>query len=520
MFNNLTNKFQGIFRNLTGRGILTESNIKESMEEIRTALLDADVNYDVASKFVQECATECLGAEVLRNVKPGQQVVKIVYDKLTALLGENSEPLQIAKGDPAVIMLCGLHGSGKTTTTAKLAKHLRDRYHKKVLLVACDVYRPAAIDQIESLGADLGFKVFSDRELKDVAQLAVNGVNFAHDSGMDVVILDTAGRLQIDEELVQELVEVKRRTNPNEILLVGDAALGQEAVSVAEHFDKALGVTGIILTKLDGDARGGAALSMHSVTGKPIKFLTVGERPMDLEVFHPDRMASRILGMGDVLSLYEKAAEQIDVEEAKKLEERLLQNKFGFDDFLDQINKMRKMGGFMSLLKFLPGMDNLPPEMQGMADKDIKQIESMINSMTKEERRNPEIINQSRRMRIAKGSAHTVQELNQFIKQFNQMKQLTAKLNSSGLMKNAGGLGGLLNGLGGLFGGGGGNAEDMSRLMGEVMGGGMPRQAPTQMGGMGMGGFRGPSQQQINQQKKRLEKKKQAKKTKQKNRRK
>ena len=519
MFNNLTNKFQGIFRNLTGRGILTESNIKESMEEIRTALLDADVNYDVAAKFVQECATECLGTEVLRNVKPGQQVVKIVYDRLTALLGENSEPLQIAQGDPAVIMLCGLHGSGKTTTTAKLAKHLRDRYHKKVLLVACDVYRPAAIDQIESLGADLGFKVFSDRELKDVAQLAVNGVNFAHESGMDVVILDTAGRLQIDEDLVQELVEVKRRTSPNEILLVGDAALGQEAVSVAEHFDKALGITGIILTKLDGDARGGAALSMHSVTGKPIKFLTVGERPMDLEVFHPDRMAGRILGMGDVLSLYEKAAEQIDAEEAKKLEERLLQNKFGFDDFLDQINKMRKMGGFMTLLKMLPGMGDLPPEMQGMADKDIKQIESMINSMTKEERRNPEIINQSRRMRIAKGSAHTIQELNQFIKQFNQMKQLTAKLNASGLMKSAGGLSGLLNGLGGLFGGGGGGA-DMSQLMGDMMGGGMQHQAPPPQMRGGMGGFRGPSQQQINQQKKRLEQKKQAKKSKQKNRRK
>ena len=519
MFNNLTNKFQGIFRNLTGRGILTESNIKESMEEIRTALLDADVNYDVASRFVQECATECLGTEVLKNVKPGQQVVKVVYDKLTALLGENSEPLQIAQGDPAVIMLCGLHGSGKTTTTAKLAKHLRDRYHKKVMLIACDVYRPAAIDQIEALGADLGFKVFSDRELKNVPQLAVNGINFAHESGMDVVILDTAGRLQIDEELVQELVEVKRRTNPNEILLVGDAALGQEAVSVAEHFDKALGITGIILTKLDGDARGGAALSMHSVTGKPIKFLTVGERPMDLEVFHPDRMASRILGMGDVLSLYEKAAEQIDAEEAKKLEERLLQNKFGFDDFLDQINKMRKMGGFMSLLKLLPGMGDLPPEMQGMADKDIKQIEAMINSMTKQERRNPEIINQSRRIRIAKGSAHTVQELNQFIKQFNQMKQLTAKLNESGLMKSAGGLSGLLNGLGGLFGGGGG--AEMNQLMGEMMGGGMPRQAPPQMGGMGgMGGFRGPSQQQLKQQKKRLEQKKQAKKSKQKNRRK
>ncbi len=510
MFNNLTSKFQGIFRGLTGRGILSEANIKDAMAEIRAALLDADVNYDVAEKFVADCSAQCLGTEVLRNVKPGQQVVKVVYDRLVALLGENAAPLEIAKGDPAVIMLCGLHGSGKTTTAAKLAKFLRDRYHKKVLLAACDVYRPAAIDQLETLGAELGFRVYSDRELKDVPRLAGNAVSFAHDEGMDVVILDTAGRLQIDEELVQELVQVKKRTSPNEILLVGDAALGQQAVSVARHFDEALDISGIILTKMDGDARGGAALSMHQVTRKPIKFLTVGERPVDLEMFHPDRMASRILGMGDILSLYEKAAEQINEEEAKKLEKRILENSFGFDDFLDQIQRMKKMGGLMSLMKLLPGMGELPPEMQGMADKDIKKVEAMINSMTAEERRNPDLLNQSRRMRIARGCAHSLQELNQFLKQFQQMKQITSKLNT---MKGGGG--GLLGGLGNLLCGGGPGASDLADLMG-----GMQQRMPS-FGGMGggYGGYgRGMTAQQSLQQKKRLEHKKQAKKSRQKNR--
>ena len=516
MFNNLTNRFQGVFRKLTGRGILTEANIKEAMEQIRTALLDADVNYDVASKFVADCTQACIGETVLKHVNPGQQTVKIVYDKLVSLLGENAAPLNIKEGDPAVIMLCGLHGSGKTTTSAKLAKFMRDKFHKKVMLAACDVYRPAAIDQIEILGSELGFKVYSDRELKNVAQLAVNAINAAHDEGMDVVILDTAGRLQIDEELVQELKEVKRRTNPNEVLLVGDAALGQEAVSVAEHFDKALNITGIILTKMDGDARGGAALSMHQVTGKPIKFLTVGERPMDLEMFHPDRMASRILGMGDILSLYEKAVEQFDEEEAKKLEERFQKNNFGFDDFLQQMHRMRQMGGFMSMLKFLPGMNNLPPEFQAMADKDIKRLEGIINSMTPAERRTPEIINQSRRIRISKGCAISVQDLNQFLKQFQQMKQVMAKLKNGGmggLPGTGGGLGDLLSGgLGGLaslFGGGGG---------GDMPSGGGGPQPRMPFGG---GGFRSQqSAQQAAQQKKRLEQKKQAKKSRQRNRKK
>ena len=320
MFNQLSSRFQQAFRNLTGRGRLTESNISDAMAEIRRALLEADVNYQVAKTFIDSVREQSLGAEVMKSVTPGQQVVKIVNDKLIELLGRNTSPLDVGGKPPALIMLCGLHGSGKTTTAAKLALHLKDKLHLKVMLAACDVYRPAAIDQLEVLGRELSVPVFSDRGLKDVARLAVNARAAAQEQGMDALILDTAGRLQIDEELVQELVEVKRRAQPREILLVGDSALGQEAVSVAEHFDRALGVTGIILTKLDGDARGGAALSMHQVTGKPIKFVTVGERPIDLEVFHPDRMAQRILGMGDVVSLVEKFAEQFEEEEARKLE--------------------------------------------------------------------------------------------------------------------------------------------------------------------------------------------------------
>ncbi len=512
MFGNLTGKFQSIFRDLTGRGVLTESNIRESMEEIRNALLEADVNYDVASEFVKKCSEECLGEEVIKNVKPGQQAVKVVYDKLVELLGENSSGLDVENGDPAVIMLCGLHGSGKTTTSAKLAKYLRDKTRKKVLLAACDVYRPAAIDQLELLAKDLGMQIYADRELKDVPKLAANAVNYARENGLDVVILDTAGRLQIDEELVKELIEVKKRTSPNEILLVGDAALGQEAVSVARHFDEALGISGIILTKMDGDARGGAALSMHQVTGRPIKFLTVGEKPTDLEMFHPDRMAGRILGMGDILSLYEKAAETIKEEEARELEERLKKNNFGFDDFLTQIKRMRSMGGMAKLLGMLPGMPQLPPE--AMDDKLFNRLEGMINSMTPKERRNPDCISQSRRMRIAKGSGIDVKEVSTTLKQFQQMRTFMAKLTNGGM----GGLGNLLGGrgLGSMLGGLGGNP------MGGM--GGMGGNPMAGLGGMGgMGGSMHSESHDAHKtaaQKKRLEQKKQAKKSRKNNRRK
>ena len=451
MFNNLTDRFKSAFRNLTGRGKLTEANIQDAMAEIRTALLDADVNYAVAKKFVADVSQECLGEAVMNSVTPGQLAVKIVNDKLTALLGQNNEPLNLVS-KPSIIMLCGLHGSGKTTTSAKLALHLKDKLKRKPLLVGCDLYRPAAIDQIEVLAKELNVDVFTDRDTKNVNTIARRAISYAQLNNLDTIILDTAGRLQIDNDLIKELIDLKNEVKPDEIILVGDSALGQEAVSVAQHFDEALGITGIILTKLDGDARGGAALSMHQVTGKPIKFVTVGERPIDLEAFHPDRMASRILGMGDVVSLVEKAAEQFEADEAKKLEERLRQNNFGFDDFLSQISKIRKMGGIMSLLKFIPGMSELPMD-EIADDKAFNRIEGIINSMTPKERRDPEIISNSRRQRIAKGSGVNMQEINQLLKQFNQMRALMAKMGNGGIgLGNL--LGGAMGGLGGMFGGG------------------------------------------------------------------
>ena len=455
MFNNLTDRFKSAFRNLTGRGKLTEANIQDAMAEIRTALLDADVNYAVAKKFVADVSQECLGEAVMNSVTPGQLAIKIVNDKLTALLGQNNEPLNLVS-KPSVIMLCGLHGSGKTTTSAKLALHLKDKLKRKPLLVGCDLYRPAAIDQIEVLAKD-----------------ARRAISYAQLNNLDTIILDTAGRLQIDNDLVKELIDLKAEVKPDEIILVGDSALGQEAVSVAEHFDQALGITGIILTKLDGDARGGAALSMHQVTGKPIKFVTVGERPIDLEAFHPDRMASRILGMGDVVSLVEKAAEQFEADEAKKLEERLRQNTFGFDDFLSQISKIRKMGGIMSLLKFIPGMSELP--MDEIDDKAFNRIEGIINSMTPKERRDPEIISNSRRQRIAKGSGVNMQEINQLLKQFSQMRAIMSKMGNGGIGLGSL-LGGGMGGLGNMFGGGGGPA-------------GAPPMPPTPYGGGMYGGY-------------------------------
>lgn len=487
MFNNLTDRFQQAFRSLTGRGKLTETNITDAMAEIRTALLDADVNYSVVKKFIADIRQECLGEAVMKSITPGQQVVKIVNDKLVSLLGENSAPLDLS-GSPAVVMLCGLHGSGKTTTSAKLALYMKDKLKQRVMLAACDLYRPAAIDQLEVLAKELEVPVYLDRESKDVPAVAAAALAKAREEKIEVLILDTAGRLQIDDELVQELVDVKARVKPHEILLVGDSALGQEAVSVAEHFDKALGITGIILTKMDGDARGGAALSMHQVTGKPIKFVTVGERPMDLEKFHPDRMASRILGMGDVVSLVEKASEQFEEEEAQKLEERLRKNNFGFDDFLGQIAKIRKMGGIMSLLKFIPGFNNLPVN-DMLSDKAFNRIEGIINSMTKAERRNPEIINPSRRARIAKGAGVQAQELTTLIKNFMQMRQMMAQLGNGG---------------GGLFGGGMPQMPNFGAMGGM---GGMPQRMP---GMPGMGGH-APSQPTASQRASNAAKKKREK---------
>ena len=483
MFERLTDRLQDVFRNLAGRGRLTESNIGDAMNDVRRALLDADVNYQVAKEFVNGVRQECLGEAVMKSVAPGQQAVKIVNDRLVALLGETNAPLDLGAA-PAVVMLVGLHGSGKTTTAAKLALHLKTRQNRKVLLAAADLYRPAAIDQVEILGRDLGIPVYAERESKDVAQLAVNARNRAQQDGLDVVILDTAGRLQIDEDLVKELIEIKRRAQPREILLVADAALGQEAVSVAQHFDQALGITGIILTKLDGDARGGAALSMRQVTGKPIKFVGVGERPTDLEAFHPDRMASRILGMGDVVSLVEKAREQFDEDEAKELEAKLRESRFDFSDFLDQLKKIRNMGGILSLLDMVPGVGQIKDKMGGVDEGMFNRIEGIICSMTAYERQHPDLIDMSRRRRIARGSGVELMEVNQLLKQFQTMRQMVARFGKTGGVPAMG--------MGGMPAGG--------------MGGGMA--APGAVPSLGVPGFRASALSSFTKAKKQQRKKK------------
>jgi signal recognition particle subunit SRP54 len=430
MFERLTDRFEDVFRKLSGRGTLSESNIEEAMRDVRRALLEADVNYTVARDFVATVQEKCLGQQVLKSIAPGQQAVKVVNDELTALLGEENAPLTFS-GAPSGIMMVGLHGSGKTTTAAKLALRLGERDGRKVLLAACDLYRPAAIDQLETLGRELGVPVFSDRNAKDVADVAVRARARARELGLDAVIFDTAGRLQVDTDLVQELVEVKRRVQPSEILLVADAALGQESVSVAEHFDEALGITGIVLTKMDGDARGGAALSMRSVTGKPIKYVGLGEQATDLEPFYPERMASRILGMGDVVSLVERASEQFEEDEAERLEEKLRKSTFDFEDFRDQLRRLQKMGGFMSLMDMMPGMSKVRDKID-IDEGQLRRVEGIISSMTPQERRNPGLLDPSRRRRIARGCGVDQQEINGFIKRFEMMRDMMAKVGQKG----------------------------------------------------------------------------------------
>ncbi len=421
MFENLTDKLQGALKRLRGQAIISESNIADSMADIREALLDADVNLAVAEEFVRDVTKECLGEEVLRSISPGQQAVKIVYDKLVEFMGEGEAAL-LSGAKPNIILMVGLHGSGKTTTSAKLALNLKKK-GKKVLLAAADIYRPAAVDQLEILGREIGVSVFSDRNATDVARLVSEARNQAEADKADYLIVDTAGRLQIDEPMIQELVRVRQVTDAGEILLVADAALGQQAVSVAEHFHKALTLTGLILTKLDGDARGGAALSIRKVTGCPVKFIGTGEKLEDLDVFHPDRMASRILGMGDIVSLVEKASEQINREEAEKLEAKLKKNEFDFDDFLSQLRQMTRMGGIESIMKLLPGGHKLA-SMPEFDTRQFRNMEAIICSMNKQERANAEIIDLSRRRRIARGSGRPVEEVSQLVKQFLTMKKV------------------------------------------------------------------------------------------------
>ena len=447
MFESLTDKLSRTLRNIRGVGKLTEENVSEALGEVRKALLSADVHFRTAREFVDQVKDACLGQEVLKSVSPGQQVVKIIHDELIKLLGEGTTELR--EDRPLRVLMVGLHGAGKTTTSAKLAKRLA-KDGRSPMLVACDVYRPAAIDQLEFLAKQEQFPCHLDRENKNVPAIARAGWEESKKNGSDVEIFDTAGRLQIDDDLVGELELLKKEVDPHEILLVADAALGQEAVNVAKTFHERLSLTGIVLTKVDGDARGGAALSMKKVTGTPIKFLGVGEKIDEFEVFHPDRLASRILGMGDVVSLVEKAQENLDQEESMRMAEKMLKAEFDFEDFLTQMRQMKKMGSMGSVAKMLPGMNNV--EIGDKEESALGRHEAIILSMTKEERRVPRILAGSRRKRIADGAGVQIKDVNQLIKQFSQMQKMMKKM-KGGKMKQ------MLSALGG-----GGGMPDMGDM--------------------------------------------------------
>ena len=435
-FEGLSSRLQEITRKLKGKTRITESDLKEVLREVKLALLEADVNYKIVKDFIKVIEEKALGQDVLKSLTPGQQVVKIVKDELVELLGGEDAKITFTPNPPTVIMLVGLQGSGKTTTSGKLANIIR-KQGKKPLLVACDVYRPAAIKQLQVVGKSLDIPVYANEDTKDVKLIARQAMSVAMSKLNDVVILDTAGRLQIDEALMQELKDLKRDVRPHEILLVVDSMTGQDAVNVASTFNEELGIDGIVLTKLDGDTRGGAALSVKKVTGRPIKFIATGEKLSDIEEFHPDRMAQRILGMGDVLSIIEKAEETFDLEEAEKLEKKLKKQSFDLDDYLSQLRQMKKMGSFSSILKMIPGFSAMKDIK--VDDKEFVRIEAMICSMTKEERRNPKVLNGSRRLRIAKGSGTTVEQLNKFMKSFEMtqkmMKQMTSGKGMKKMMK-------------------------------------------------------------------------------------
>ena len=433
-FEGLSSRLQEITRKIRGKARITESDLKEMLREVKLALLEADVNYKIVKEFIATIQEKALGQDVLKSLTPGQQVIKIVKDELVELLGGTDARINISPNPPTIIMMVGLQGSGKTTTAAKLANILR-KDGKKPLLVACDVYRPAAIKQLQVLGAQLNIPVYANENSQDVVKISKQAIEQAISKLNDVIIIDTAGRLQIDEVLMEELKNLKSAVKPHEILLVVDSMTGQEAVNVAESFKDAVGIDGIVLTKLDGDTRGGAALSVKKVTGRPIKYIATGEKMNDIEQFHPDRMASRILGMGDVLSIIEKAEEAITEEEAEKLEAQLRKNRFDLDDYLTQLRQIKKMGSFSSILKMIPGLGSKMKDIQ-VDDKEFLRIESMICSMTKEERRNPKILNGQRRLRIAKGSGTTVEQLNKFMKSFEMTQKMMKQMKSEKGMKN------------------------------------------------------------------------------------
>ncbi len=430
MFDNLSDRLEGAFKVLQGNHKITELNIADSVKQIRRALVEADVSFKIAKQFTNDVKAKALGSGVLTAVKPGQAMVKIVRDEMAELMGGQAEGLNLA-GKPAVILMAGLQGSGKTTHSAKLANYLKNKKTKKPLLVACDVYRPAAINQLHVLGEQLGIEVFSEEGNQDPVSISTNALAHAKSNGHNVVIVDTAGRLAVDEEMMAEIGNIHKAIAPSETLFVVDSMTGQDAVNTAKAFNEVLNFDGVILTKLDGDTRGGAALTIKSVVNKPIKFIGTGEKMEALDVFHPDRMADRILGMGDVVSLVERAQEQFDEQEARKMSKKIATDSFGFDDFMNQIQQIKKMGNMKDLMGMIPGMGKAMKDID-IDDDAFKHIEAMINSMTLAERQQPDIINGSRRKRIAMGSGRTVQDVNNLLKQFGDMRKMMKMMQSGG----------------------------------------------------------------------------------------
>lgn len=428
-FEGLAERLQGTIQRIKGKGKVSEADVKEMMREVRFALIEADVNLKVVKEFVKKVSERAVGSDVMKSLTPGQQVIKIVKDELTELMGGEQNPIQFSKKPPTVIMMVGLQGAGKTTTTGKLANLLRKKHNRKPLLVAADIYRAAAIQQLETLGKQLSLPVFSLGTDVSPVEIVRQALEKSKEEHYDVVIVDTAGRLHVDEVLMQELKDIRALNEPDEIFLVVDAMTGQDAVNVAQSFDEAIGITGVVLTKLDGDTRGGAALSVRSVTGKPIKFVGMGEKLDALEAFHPDRMASRILGMGDMMSLIEKAQSNVDEEKAKELEEKFRTQTFTFDDFVEQLNQVKKMGPLEDIIKMLPGAGKIKGlENAKVDEKQMGRVEAIIYAMTPKEKTNPEVINSSRKKRIAKGSGTTIQDVNRLLKQFEDMKKMMKQM--------------------------------------------------------------------------------------------
>ncbi len=439
MFENLSDRLERSFKILKGEGKITDINVAETLKDVRRALLDADVNYKVAKSFTDTVKKKALGMNVLTAVKPSQLMVKIVHDELAELMGGEAAELHL-NNKPAIILMSGLQGSGKTTFSGKLANMLKTKQHKKPLLVACDVYRPAAIEQLKVVGEQVGVPVYSEIDNKDVVAIANNAIKEAKAKGNDVVIVDTAGRLAVDEEMMNEISDLKNAINPDETLFVVDSMTGQDAVNTAKEFNDRLDFDGVVLTKLDGDTRGGAALSIRTVVTKPIKFVGTGEKMEAIDVFHPSRMADRILGMGDIVSLVERAQEQFDEEEARRLQKKIQKNKFDFNDFLGQIEQIKKMGNLKDLASMIPGVGKAIKDVD-IDDNAFKGIEAIIKSMTPKERTNPEILNQSRRMRIAKGSGTNIQDVNRLIKQFDQTRKMMKLVTGTNMAKMAGMMG-------------------------------------------------------------------------------